>query len=191
VRIISGTARGSQLSSFCGQEIRPTSDRVRGAIFSILTSRIGSFNNLRVLDIFAGTGALGLEALSRGAAEVVFIDSGAQAQKLIATNSQRCRLEHNTRRINSSAQKALPSLQGQCFDLIFMDPPYAQELIPEILQLIEQYSLLAQDGIIYAEEGKKVVLPQQSGCFHQVEQRTYAATTIYLYQHNTSASSEH
>jgi len=181
VRIISGTARGTQLATFSGAEIRPTSDRVRGAIFSILTSRVGSFNQLKILDIFAGTGAMGLEALSRGAASVIFIDKGQQAQKLIERNCQRCKLGHTPQIINDSAPTALTKLQGQQFDVIFMDPPYNKDLIPEIIQLIEQYKLLADNGIICAEEDKKAIVPTQLGTIIQADQRQYGNTAIYLF----------
>ncbi len=181
MRIISGTARGAQLATFSGAEIRPTSDRVRGAIFSMLTSRIGSFNQLKVLDIFAGTGAMGLEALSRSAATVIFIDNGRQARKLIESNCQRCKLERNAQIITENSQSALPRLHGQQFDVIFMDPPYNKDLIPEIIQLIEQYDLLANNGIICAEEDKKAVVPEQIGTITQLDQRNYGNTAIYLF----------
>jgi len=181
VRIISGTARGTQLATFTGTEIRPTSDRVRGAIFSILTSRIGSFNGLKVLDIFAGTGAMGLEALSRSATEAVFIDKGRQAKQLIETNCKRCKLEHHARIISDCAQTALPRLHGQQFDVIFMDPPYNKDLIPQIIQLIEHYDLMADGGIICAEEDKKAEVAEQIGSVVQLQQRNYGNTTIYLF----------
>ncbi|MEA3466107.1 MAG: 16S rRNA (guanine(966)-N(2))-methyltransferase RsmD [Thermodesulfobacteriota bacterium] len=182
MRIISGHARGTQLATFDGKDIRPTSDRVRGAIFSILTSQLGSFNQLRILDIFAGTGAMGLEALSRCAAEAIFIDQGQQANKLIQTNYRRCHCDSNYHIIKQSAQKALPRLQGQCFDVIFIDPPYGKNLLPEIIQLIGQYQLLAPAGIICAEEQKKTLLPQQIAHYNQIDRRRYGATEILLYK---------
>lgn len=182
MRIISGLARGTQLATFDGSEIRPTSDRVRGAIFSILTSQLGSFNQLRILDIFAGTGAMGLEALSRCAAEAIFIDQGQQANKLIQTNCQRCRCNKNYRIINQSAQESLPHLQGQCFDVIFIDPPYGKNLLPKIIHLIGQHHLLAPAGIICAEEQKAAIIPQQISSYEQTDIRHYGATSIYLYK---------
>lgn len=185
MRIISGQARGTQLATFSGTEIRPTSDRVRGAIFSILTSQLGSFDQLRVLDIFAGSGAMGLEALSRAATSVIFIDQGSQANQLIQTNCKRCRCDKNKRIINQSAQKTLPLLQGQCFDLIFMDPPYGKNLIPEMIQLIAKHQLLSPEGIICAEEQKNTIVPQQIGSYEQSDIRHYGATTIYLYRESS------
>lgn len=187
MRIISGSARGTQLATFDGAEIRPTSDRVRGAIFSILTSRLGHFSQKRILDVFAGSGAMGLEAMSRGAASVIFVDQGQQAKQLIQTNRTRCRLEKNTRIIHQSAQKALSSLKGQQFDLIFMDPPYGKELIPQIIELVAEHNLLAPDGIIFAEEQRNTKIPQHIKCYEQHDVRHYGATSIYLYSRTESA----
>lgn len=181
MRIISGSARGTQLATFDGSEIRPTSDRVRGAIFSILTSRIGHFSEKRILDIFAGSGAMGLEAMSRGATNVTFVDQGLQAKQLIQTNRRRCHFEKNTRIIHQSAQKALPNLNGQQFDLIFMDPPYDNGLVPEMIELVAKYNLLAADGIICAEEQRNILIPKSINCYEQLTVRHYGTTSIYLY----------
>lgn len=186
MRIISGSARGTQLASFDGAEIRPTSDRVRGAIFSIITSRLGQFNQRQILDIFAGSGAMGLEAQSRGAAHVIFVDQGRQAKQLIESNRRRCRLEKGNRIIHQDAQKALPTLQGQQFDLIFMDPPYGNDLVPKTIELIAEYGLLAPNGIICVEEQRDTSLPQHINDFEQQDVRHYGATSIYLYCHTES-----
>ncbi len=185
MRIISGSARGIQLATFSGNDIRPTSDRVRGAIFSILSSRIGSFDQLNILDIFAGTGAMGLEAISRSANKAVFIDHGQQAKQLIETNFKRCKFDrqknqHKT--INQSAKTALPQLAGQLFDIIFMDPPYSKDLVPELLLIIAQHKLLHNDGIICIEEDKKTILPEVLANFTQIDRRKYGNTVIYLYK---------
>lgn len=124
---------------------------------------------------------MGLEALSRSAATVIFIDKGIQARKLIETNCQRCKLEHNKRIMNESAQAALAKLHGQQFDVIFMDPPYNKNLLPEVIQLIEHHSLLADNGIICAEEDKKAIVPKHIGTLTQTEQRHYGNTAIYLF----------
>lgn len=187
MRIISGSARGTLLASFDGADIRPTSDRVRGAVFSILTSRLGQFRQQRILDIFAGSGAMGLEALSRGAANATFIDQGRQAKQLIETNRTRCHFDKNNRILHQDAQKALPTLSGQQFDLIFMDPPYGKELVPKMIELIAQHNLLAQDGIICAEEQRNTALAQHIKDFEQQDVRHYGATSIYLYGYTESS----
>ncbi|MCD6526797.1 MAG: 16S rRNA (guanine(966)-N(2))-methyltransferase RsmD [Desulfuromonas sp.] len=182
MRIISGKARGKQLAIFEGKEIRPTSDRVRGSIFSILTSRLGGFNGLRVLDLFAGTGAMGLEALSRGAQQAVFVDSGRQSHSLLEKNCQNCGVDAVSRRIASPVQKALPRLT-QPFDVIFLDPPYRQGLVDEVLHMISDFNLLKPGGIICAEEDKSHPVATHIGRFEQIDQRNYGSTTIHLFTH--------
>jgi len=181
VRIISGSARGTKLATFTGCEIRPTSDRVRGAIFSKLCSRLGSFNKLKILDIFAGTGAMGLEALSRGAETAVFVDKGQQAKKIISSNSKHCHLQEKTRIINQNAQTALGTLTEHHFDLIFIDPPYNKGMLPQIIQLIDTHKLLATNGIICAEEDKQASIPEQIGVYELLDRRDYGNTSIYLF----------
>ncbi|MGM0416834.1 MAG: 16S rRNA (guanine(966)-N(2))-methyltransferase RsmD, partial [Thermodesulfobacteriota bacterium] len=142
MRIISGTARGKQLRTFKTKAIRPTSDRVREALFNILTSKIGDLYDLNVLDICAGTGALGLEALSRGARRSVFIDSSRHATELIAHNSRACNVEEHAEIIRGGFSSALPRLAGSVFELIFIDPPYDKDMLPEIISLISDLDLL-------------------------------------------------
>lgn len=180
MRIISGHARGKQLAIFQGKEIRPTSDRVRGSIFSILTSRLGGFNELRVLDLFAGTGAMGLEALSRGAGQTVFIDSGRQSHQLLEKNCQNCGFTAKSRRIVSDVQKALPR-QTQPFDVIFLDPPYRQGLVDNVIQAISELDLLKPGGIICAEEDKSYPVSDTIGQYEQIDHRIYGSTAIYLF----------
>ncbi|MBN2644638.1 MAG: 16S rRNA (guanine(966)-N(2))-methyltransferase RsmD [Desulfuromonadaceae bacterium] len=187
MRIISGSAKGRQLKTFSGQTIRPTSDRVREALFSILSSQLGgpaAFNGLSVLDIFAGSGALGLEALSRGAARAVFVDQGKQAQKLILDNARLCRLESQCRVISRPAKEAITELAGQQFDLIFLDPPYGQGLLPQVIEKISAASLLASAGLICAEERRGEAVPEQIGRYSCLDQRHYGQTSIYLYHHS-------
>lgn len=181
MRIISGLARGTRLVDFEGSTIRPTSDRVRGAIFSMLTSKLGTFEGLRVLDIFAGTGAMGLEALSRGAATALFIDHTRQAQQLLKSNIQRCHLQKNSQLVIQSAQMALATLKDHCFDVIFMDPPYAKNLVPEIILKITEFQLLSRAGIICAEEKKGVDVAARIGSYTRIEVRHYGNTSIHLF----------
>ncbi|MCK5912573.1 MAG: 16S rRNA (guanine(966)-N(2))-methyltransferase RsmD, partial [Desulfuromusa sp.] len=142
MRIISGTARGRQLAPFSGKEVRPTPDRVREAIFSILTNRFGSFNGLKVLELFAGSGAQALEALSRGAKSAILVDSGSVAAKTIPENIKRCRFESNTRFLRQDIFTALPQLLSSGpFDLILLDPPYNQNLLPQSIEKIEHLNL--------------------------------------------------
>jgi 16S rRNA (guanine966-N2)-methyltransferase len=121
VRIIAGTWRGRPLEAPAGMATRPTADRVRETLFSMLASRLGSFEDLRVADLFAGSGALGLEALSRGAASATFVDSSAAAAAVIKRNADKLGAGERIRVLSSSAL-ALP--RSEPFHLIFADPPY-------------------------------------------------------------------
>jgi 16S rRNA (guanine(966)-N(2))-methyltransferase RsmD len=183
MRIISGSARGRKLADFSGLDIRPTPDRVREAVFSLLTSYFGTLNNLRVLELFAGSGALSLEALSRGAQRAILVDSGAQAIALIKDNLARCHLQEKARILHQSAQNVLPLLQKDApFDLIFMDPPYHQGLIPALLHQIATLQLLDQNGIIIAETAAKedIALPPS---LIQHKLKRYGSTRIHLIIH--------
>lgn len=181
MRIISGSARGRKLAEFSGQGIRPTPDRVREALFSMLNSRLGSFCGLKVLELFAGSGAQALEAISRGAASAILVDSSPQAAKLIEENIKRCKFEALTRLVRSDALGALPRLAGDGpFDLILMDPPYNKSLIPQALERIDSLQLLAEDGIICAESAADQELTDGGG-LKLIESRTYGTTLIHLY----------
>ncbi len=181
MRIISGSAKGRQLAPFAGKDIRPTPDRVREAVFSILTSRFGSFSNLKVLELFAGSGALGLEAVSRGAALVILVDSGKVAACTIPENIKRCRFESSARFIPQDVFKALPQLeQAGPFDLILLDPPYNKNLIEQTLEKIESLNLLAENGIICAESARNEEL-SDCGQLKLIESRVYGSSRIHLY----------
>lgn len=182
MRIISGTARGRQLASFSGKDIRPTPDRVREAIFSILTSRFGSFNGLKVLELFAGSGAQALEALSRGAKSAILVDSGSVAAKIITENIKLCRFESDTRLLRQNVIAVLPQLVSSGpFDLILLDPPYNQNLLPQVIEQIESLNLLAENGIICAESAKEEELGDL-GRLKLTESRVYGSTRIHLYR---------
>jgi 16S rRNA (guanine966-N2)-methyltransferase len=129
MRIIAGAWRGRTLLAPPGESTRPTSDRTREALFSMLTSRLGSFDDLRVADIFAGTGALGLEALSRGAAHCVFVEREHEALKILKQNVAKLGAEG---RADIRAQAA-EGFAGGPFDIVFMDPPYRSGLALKVL----------------------------------------------------------
>jgi len=184
LRIISGTARGKRLAPISGSDIRPTPDRVREALFSILGSRFGSLAGLSVLDLFAGSGALALEALSRGAASAVLVDQGSQAAKLISANIRCCALENRAHFIRSDVLKALAATpEGRSFDLIFLDPPYGKDLVPPAVLLIAERSLLAPAGLLCAETDRGDKLPEVIGSLRRIDERHYGSTTIHLYTH--------
>jgi 16S rRNA (guanine966-N2)-methyltransferase len=182
VRIISGTARGKRLAGFSGSQIRPTSDRVREAIFSILTSRLGTFENLKILDLFAGTGALGLEALSRGAGSAYMLDYGSQSARLVTANAKTCNLQEKVSFRRGDVLKKLPEMTAfGPFDLIFLDPPYRQGLAEETLKAVAGLGLLTGGGIVCAETSSGEDLPEQISQLNCTFRRRYGSTLITLY----------
>ncbi|SEA66667.1 Conserved hypothetical protein 95 [Desulfuromusa kysingii] len=180
MRIISGIARGRQLATFSGLDIRPTPDRVREAIFSILTSKLETFHGTNVLELFAGSGAQSLEALSRGAKCATLVDSGKTAAKVMIENIKRCRFEAETRVINQDVFATLPQLITMApFDLILLDPPYHQNLLANAIEQIEHLKLLGKKGIICAESCK-----DESLCdfktLRLMDERTYGSSKIHF-----------
>lgn len=151
MRIITGSARGTHLETLEGDTTRPTSERLKEALFSMIQFDI---EGRRVLDLFGGSGQLGLEALSRGAESATFIDSSREAAEIIQKNARYCKLFDRCRiscmdsvaYLRSSAERAQ-------FDIIFIDPPYASGLIPETLRLIDDGGILAPGGVVVCENG--------------------------------------
>jgi 16S rRNA (guanine(966)-N(2))-methyltransferase RsmD len=187
LRIISGRARGKKLVEFAGGQVRPTADRVREALFSILTSRLGSLQGCKVLDLFAGTGALALEALSRGAQSALLVEAHPESIKIIQTNIDGCRMNDCAQMLRGELPAALPlTIKNAPFDLIFLDPPYAQGLAQATLIQIATLELLSDKGIIVVETKKGEILPEQIGCLAQTDQRHYGVSTITTFERTTS-----
>lgn len=186
MRIISGRARGRKLAEFPGQRIRPTSDRVREALFSILTSRIGSISGLHVLDLYAGTGAFSFEAISRGAEMAVLVEDHPDSLKLIQANADACRMSRDIRVIRGRLPE-IPSglLPLAPFDIIFLDPPYQAGLGSKTLDAIAGHALLAEDGMIVVESAEKEELPATAGDLEQTDRRVYGATALTFYERMT------
>ena len=151
MRIIAGEWRGRTIDAPPGQATRPTADRVRETLFSMLTSRLGSFDELRVADLFAGSGALGLEALSRGAADATFVESDAKAVIAIRRNVARVGAGERARVIGGSAL-ALP--KSEPFDLIFADPPYAPGSGTAVVHSVVNAGWLARGGWLSVETSR-------------------------------------
>lgn len=179
MRVIGGLLRGRPLSGFKGGDIRPTSDRVREAIFNVLSSRGFFVSQPLVLDLYAGTGALGIEALSRGARRAVFVDSGPQSAVLIEKNITRLGLTERTLFIKKDTTLALEGLEkkGTLFDIIFLDPPYGGSLLEAALT--GAASLLAPEGIVVAEGPKGIMIePDKSGLVI-LNEKVYGDTTVF------------
>ena len=179
MRIIGGAFRGRRLASLGkGDEaarLRPTSDRVRESLFNIL-SGLGVIEGARVLDLFAGTGALGLEALSRGAAEAVFVENGRVAQRILRENIALCRVGDRARVLARDARKTGANPEAP-FTLVFLDPPYGKGLGETALEAALAGGWIAPGALIVWEEGGSVTLPAG---LRQVDERRYADTVLRL-----------
>ncbi len=181
MRIISGSLKGRKLETPRGWDIRPTSDRVREALFNILGQ---TPKNARILDIFAGTGALGMEALSRGAVEAVFLDSSQTACQLITRNLSSMGMEDAGVVIyHTVGNFELPKkVLRMTFDLIFMDPPYGTRLLETALTDPGIIRCLAPQGLIVAEHSVKENVPETISCLDIHDQRKYGKTLITFFK---------
>ena len=181
MRVIAGTLRGRRLALFEGHDVRPTPDRVREALFSILLSKLGSFAGLRVLDLFAGSGALAIEALSRGATSASLVEKSTASAKIIHQNLDLCQFTDTTTVLTKDALQALSGFASNSFDLVFLDPPYAKGLVEHALVEIDRLGLLSKSGIICAETGADEILPESVGHFQRIDQRLYGTIMINFY----------
>ena len=152
MRVIRGTAKGKKLNSLEGLETRPTLDRVKEAVFNIIQFDI---KDSVVLDLFSGSGALGIEALSRGAKEAILCDASSKAIKIINKNLEETRLKDKAKVINTDYLVALSKIKDKKFDIIFLDPPYKSDYVEKSIEYISKYNLLAENGIIIVETNDK------------------------------------
>ena len=199
MRIIGGTAKGRRLQtpykSSAGPNgsllIRPTADRAREALFSIIGSAI---EGVAVLDLFAGTGALGLEALSRGAQSAVFVDKSSRSIDLIKRNVELCGFSDKTFIIKRDLAKSLSSLEkllpGKEFSMIFIDPPYRKALCLKILKELSSGNILASSGLVVAEDDSGNELPESVGSLILFDRRKYGDTGFWLYRAGKSNQQE-
>ena len=180
MRIIAGKFRGKQLLSPSDDSIRPTADRVRESVFNILASRLGPvFADVRVLDLFAGTGALGLEALSRGASHVTFVDTGAEARGLIRDHIEAFGAGGVTKLLRRDATDlGVPGTFGQ-FNLVFLDPPYGKGLGEQARAGSAAGGWLAPDALVVLEESAEVEINLPEG-FDLLDRRDYGAAAVYF-----------
>jgi len=197
MRITGGTAKGRSLSApkKGNRSIRPTSDRTREALFSIIADCVpGS----RVLDLYAGTGALGIESLSRGADLAVFIDKSFQSLKIVQTNLTRCFASPQAalHKINLTRTDAIKNLQRKLpddfrFSLVFLDPPYEKKLAEMTLQMVDRAGIVQKNGLVIVEERKNEQLPEQCGSLKLVDQRQYGETGLWFYKSSGETFGQH
>lgn len=182
MRVISGSCRGKKLCAPPGVTTRPTSDRVKEALFSIINSHI-DFADVRVIDICAGTGSLGIEALSRGAGRCCFIENNSSVRTILEKNLLVTHCQNRSEILTSDAVNALHLLAGraQCYDLIFFDPPYDSGLYNNVLETLGQAGLLASGAILVAECSVRKPLLESYGRLKRFDRRVYGETALELF----------
>ncbi|MFO7611996.1 MAG: 16S rRNA (guanine(966)-N(2))-methyltransferase RsmD [Clostridia bacterium] len=180
-RIISGRARGIVLDSPAGLVTRPTSDMAKEALFNILRERYSGGN---ILDLFAGTGSLGLEAVSRGAAYCVFVDNDAESILKIKKNIKKCSMVDETMVLKMDACKAVDSklVTDRKYSCIFMDPPYGKVRLGLIIEKIAVNDIIEKEGVIVTEHGSQDIPPETMSGFACVDRRTYGSVNFSIYR---------
>lgn len=180
VRIVAGAARGRRLVVPKGRQVRPTPDRVREALFSILGERC---QDARVADVCSGTGALGLEALSRGASEVVFIEGDRAVAATLSENITRVGLEGTRVEVKDVfVALRLLGLEGETFDVILVDPPYAANLFTPILKAISKNHLLDPKGLAVVEHPSDIEVDVEAGSIRLADRRQYGNVALGFYE---------
>ncbi|MCH7786540.1 MAG: 16S rRNA (guanine(966)-N(2))-methyltransferase RsmD [Chloroflexi bacterium] len=179
VRITGGEHRGRRLRSYRGGDLRPTSDRVRGAIFSILG--LDAVEGARVLDLYSGTGALGIEALSRGAAWVDFVEANARRCQQIGESLRELSLEGRGKVYKSRVESILDSLPG-AYELIFADPPYDTAPWETLMDDLSRHGLIKQNGVVVVEHRYGTALAERYDGLAQVSSRRYGDTSVSFYK---------
>ena len=177
MRIITGEMRGRALRSLDGEHTRPTSEKVKEAMFSILQ---WDLEGRRVLDLFAGSGQLGLEAISRGAKECVFVENDRAALEIVRANVEKCRAADRSRLVFGDFENFLR--RGEQFDIILIDPPYRSSFREKSLNLISEFDNLANHGIIMVEsEQRSPALPERVGGIVRIKEYDYGRVKLTRY----------
>ena len=187
MRIVAGKFKGREIKGPASESTRPTSDRVRESLFNVLAHGIDGFSleDARVMDLFAGTGALGLEAISRGAKYCCFVEEDAGARGVIRTNADSCSVIGQTRIWRRDATDLGPCSPQSPYDLVFVDPPYGKGLGEKALASLFKGGWLAQDSVVVLEEASKSQVGEVTG-LAVIDSRTYGDTTVMIFKSNTS-----
>ena len=179
VRVISGSARGLKLNTPGDDRVRPTTDRVKESMFNIVQDWV---YDSQVLDLFAGSGALGIEALSRGASQAVFCDNSLDSIKIIKSNIEKARVADRSQIVSGDFKRSLRDMEAknQSFDMIFVDPPYYEGLFEEVLDTIRSCKILKKDGIVIVEHDAKKPIGQVEG-LEVYKEKKYGITMLTFY----------
>lgn len=189
LRVVAGDYKGRQLKAVPGVTTRPTTDKVKEAIFNMVGPY---FEGGTALDLFAGSGGLGIEALSRGMDHCIFVDREAKAIQTIHKNLELCRAENRSEVYRNDAERALKPIikRDVQFSLIFLDPPYKQQKLEALINTIDDNNLLNKDGYIVTEHGSDIKLDLEIGQFVQCKHETYGMSSITIYRHKSVEEEE-
>ena len=181
MRVISGKVRGLKLDTPKNLDVRPTTDRVKESLFNIINPYIRESN---ILDLFAGTGSLGIECLSRGAKNCIFVDKSKESIGIVKSNIKKARVENESTILNIDFKDAVKrlSVQKQKFDVIFMDPPYYENMFIDCLKSIDEFSLLKEDGLVVVEHDTNDLFDDNIGRLYKSREKKYGNTTITFYK---------
>lgn len=176
MKVITGSLRGRNLDTLGGDDVtRPTTQSTKEALFSSIQFEI---EGRRVLDLFAGSGQLGIEAISRGARHCTFVESNKNAYKIVQRNIEKCNIEDKCRLVLGEAKSFL--MKKDCFDIAFVDPPYHKGIIEECLPPLTK--LMSDDGVIVCESAKDEELPQEVNGWSISREKTYGKTKLSYYR---------
>ncbi len=185
MRVIAGKYRGRKLENFEGMDIRPTSDRVKESLFNILGHKLMGCS---FLDLFGGTGSIGIEAVSRGAEKVVFVDTGVKSIKVLRSNLESLKITERVEIYNTDYENALSKMgsANSLFDFIFIDPPYNKQIAQNALGIISDLGILHSEGIIVVEHDVLDSMPDRVGILVKDREKKYGSTmlSMYIYEDN-------
>lgn len=189
MRVVSGSCKGRPLKAVPGTGTRPTTDKVKESIFNMIGPY---FEGGTALDLYAGSGGLGIEALSRGMEKAVFIDRDIKAHQTILTNLEACRFTGQAEVYRNDSERALKALLKRelTFSLILLDPPYKKQRLTELLEKIDRGDLLEQDGVIVCEHASDITLPEAAGRLVRVRHETYGMIAVSLFKLKPEAGQE-
>lgn len=176
MRVITGSARGRKLVTLEGDDVRPTTDKVKESLFNIIQFDVEGSS---FLDLFAGSGQIGIEAISRGARQVVFVDKSKKSVEVIRENLKTTGFEKNAVVVNADSLGFL-SRRAEKYDIAFLDPPYAKGILQQALEKIEP--LMNENGIIVCESPAKEELPEKAGKFSVFKKYSYGKTALTTYK---------
>ncbi|WP_413377409.1 16S rRNA (guanine(966)-N(2))-methyltransferase RsmD [Paenibacillus taichungensis] len=189
MRVVSGSAKGRPLKAVPGTGTRPTTDKVKEALFSMIGPY---FEGGTALDLFAGSGGLGIEALSRGMDKAVFVDLESKSIEVIRANLKATKLEDQAAIYRNDASRALKALAKRStqFDLVFLDPPYRMKNGDELMLTMHELDLLESEATIVLEYESKYSYPEQFGPFEQTRKALYGETAVSIYYYAPAATTE-